>query len=148
MATPHTAPRTTAAPAADEAGRIPSRPALGAWLAIDVALVSLFALLGRGAHNESLDFAGWLHTASPFLLALTVGWIVALALNANPTRVGPLSGVICAITLALGLVIRVLGGQTAAIPFILVAATVLIVFHAVPRLIAQFVAGRSQRADA
>ena len=116
--------------------------ALGSWLLVDLILVGLFALIGRAAHRESLDFAGWFATASPFLVALAVGWAIALLLGVDAKRVSFADHTIIAVTIALGLGLRVLSGETAAVPFVLVATVVLLVFLLVPRLVVRTVARR------
>jgi len=116
--------------------------ALGWWLLADLILVSLFALIGRVAHRESLDFAGWFATASPFLVALAVGWAIALLLGVDAKRVSFADHTIIAVTIALGLGLRVLSGETAAVPFVLVATVVLLVFLLVPRLLVRTIARR------
>lgn len=116
--------------------------ALGSWLLVDLILVGLFALIGRAAHRESLDFAGWFSTASPFLVALAVGWAIALLLGVDTKRVSFADHTIIAMTIALGLGLRVLSGETAEVPFVLVATVVLLVFLLVPRLVVRTVARR------
>lgn len=116
--------------------------ALGSWLLVDLILVGLFALIGRAAHRESLDFAGWFATASPFLVALAVGWAIALLLGVDAKRVSFADHTIIAMTIALGLGLRVLSGETAEVPFVLVATVVLLVFLLVPRLVVRTVARR------
>ncbi len=116
--------------------------ALGSWLLVDLILVGLFALIGRAAHRESLDFAGWFATASPFLVALAVGWAIALLLGVDTKRVSFADHTIIAMTIALGLGLRVLSGETAEVPFVLVATVVLLVFLLVPRLVVRTVARR------
>lgn len=116
--------------------------ALGWWLLVDLILVGLFALIGRAAHRESLDFAGWFATASPFLVALAVGWAIALLLGVDAKRVSFADHTIIAVTIALGLGLRVLSGETAAVPFVLVATVVLLLFLLVPRLVVRTVARR------
>lgn len=116
--------------------------ALGSWLLVDLILVGLFALIGRAAHRESLDFAGWFATASPFLVALAVGWAIALLLGVDAKRVSFADHTIIAVTIALGLGLRVLSGETAAVPFVLVATVVLLVFLLVPRLLVRTIARR------
>ena len=43
-------------------------------LALDTALVIVFAVIGRSSHAEGLDVAGVWGTAWPFLTGLAVGW--------------------------------------------------------------------------
>lgn len=94
---------------------------------LDAALVLLFAGLGRSSHSEAGTISGLLHTAWPFLAGLTISWIVAFVwkrplalLRAGiPVWIG---------TVALGMILRVVAGGTAAVPFIIVASVSLLVF--------------------
>ena len=96
-------------------------------LAVDALLILLFAAPGRRAHASGLDLAGILWTAPPFLLA----WVAATTLT-RPRRTWarpwPAGVVVWLGTVAGGLVLRVLLGETAAPSFQLVTAAVLGVF--------------------
>jgi Protein of unknown function (DUF3054) len=46
---------------------------------VDVAIVVLFVVIGRRNHDESTAASGIAGTAAPFLVALALGWVVALA---------------------------------------------------------------------
>jgi Na+/proline symporter len=50
--------------------------------AIDAALIVGFAALGRRSHEEGSSLTGILGVAAPFLVALSVGWLVARAWRA------------------------------------------------------------------
>lgn len=103
-------------------------------LVVDLLLVIVFAVLGRRSHAEGLDLAGIFDTATPFLVALLVFSCIAV-LWREPHRIWP-HGVITWIgTVALGLILRVLFGATAAVPFIIVATLVLGVFLLGRRLV-------------
>lgn len=95
---------------------------------VDVVLVLIFAAIGRTAHEENP--AGFLFTVWPFLIALLLGHLVAALLPGRPRR--PWSVLwgagVWVVTVAGGLLIRVLSGDTAEVPFIIVATIVLGVF--------------------
>ncbi|WP_427017946.1 DUF3054 domain-containing protein [Pseudarthrobacter sp. P1] len=93
----------------------------------DVVLVLVFAVSGRSSHEESLAVAGVLRTAWPFLAALALGWLATRNWRA-PVRLWPNGVLIWVITVMAGMILRVATGNTAAVPFILVAAVVLGVF--------------------
>lgn len=97
-----------------------SRTSILAWL-IDVALVGAFVLIGRRSHGE--DPSGFALTLLPFFAALQTGWLV----RAGRDPLAPLrSGVlIWAITVVLGLLLRVAVGDDAPLPFVLVTGAVL-----------------------
>ncbi|MDO5746004.1 MAG: DUF3054 domain-containing protein [Micrococcaceae bacterium] len=123
-----------------------SRNTWPSYFAIDVVLVLIFALSGRSSHEESLTLMGVLQTAAPFLIALAV-----LTMLSRPwvthSRIWPTGLLIWFGTVAFGLALRVLFGATAAVPFIIVATTVLGVFL-MGRRIATTLASRHGRRHA
>ena len=102
----------------------PSRPGgVVGWAVYDAAAVVLFAALGRNAHGESLSLGGLAHTAWPFLLAAALGWLICRAWRA-PGAIVPTGLVIWAVTVAGGMLLRVVSGQGTHWSFILVTAAV------------------------
>ena len=99
-------------------------------LILDAVLVLIFAAIGRASHSE--DPAGFLLTAWPFLVALLVGHAVAALLPARPRQPWSLlwGAVVWIVTVAGGMLLRVLSGDTAEVPFIIVATLTLGVFIA------------------
>ncbi|ANG86430.1 hypothetical protein A8L33_14665 [Microbacterium aurantiacum] len=90
---------------------------------VDGVAVIAFAATGRASHGEAV-LAGLAITAWPFLVALAVGWLVALAWRRPlaPIRTGiP----IWVITVALGMLLRAASGQGTALAFVIVAALTL-----------------------
>lgn len=121
----------------------PWRTALAAFV-IDVALVTLFVLIGRRSHGEANSAAGILDTLWPFLLALVVGWLVTWAWRRPLAIVWP--GVpVWLMTVALAMLIRTSAGQGVQPSFIAVAAVVLGVFLVGWRLVALPFARRRSR---
>jgi len=107
----------------------------GAALLIDAVLVIIFAATGRSSHQESMSLAGVFDTAWPFLVALAISWVVSFAWR-HPLAVLSSGLPFWLGTVILGLIIRVtLGGQTAALPFVIVATVVLGLFLVGWRLI-------------
>lgn len=96
-------------------------------LVVDVAFVVGFVLIGRGSHAEALDVGGIAVTAWPFLVALLAGWGAARAWR-SPTAVWPTGVIVWAVTVAGGLALRVLAGDTAQVAFIIVATLTLGLF--------------------
>ncbi|WP_203138113.1 DUF3054 domain-containing protein [Microbacterium sp. JZ31] len=108
--------------------------------AIDVVLVLVFLVIGRSAHGEPF-FEGFLGSAWPFLVALVVGWVAILLARTPAADV--LAGVIAWIgTLVVGMVLRVVSGGTAAVPFLIVATITLAVLLIGWRLILRLVRRR------
>lgn len=94
---------------------------------IDIALVVVFAAIGRASHAEALDAAGLLRTAMPFVGAALLVWIVIVLTNRKfpALREGL---VVWACTLVLGMVFRVMVGDGIQVAFVAVAALVLALF--------------------
>lgn len=95
---------------------------------VDALFVLIFAAIGRASHQE--DPAGFLLTAWPFLVALVIGHLVAALLPGRPRRPWSLmwGAVVWVVTVAGGMLVRVVAGDTAEVPFIIVATIVLGVF--------------------
>ena len=104
-------------------------------LGLDLVLVVLFATLGRASHSEALTPAGIAGTAWPFVLACLVGWLLVSMLRLPHARVWPAGLLIRIVTVAGGLGLRVAAGDTAALPFVIVASLTLALFLLVPRLV-------------
>lgn len=114
---------------------------------VDVVLVLIFAAIGRASHDENP--AGFLLTAWPFLIALLMGHALAALLPGRPRRPWSLlwGAVVWIVTVAGGMLIRVLSGDTAEVPFIIVATLVLGVFLVGWRAIAALVRRRRSSAE-
>ncbi|WP_341946230.1 DUF3054 domain-containing protein [Microbacterium sp. LWH11-1.2] len=95
---------------------------------VDALFVLIFAAIGRASHQE--DPAGFLLTAWPFLVALVIGHLAAALLPGRPRRPWSLmwGAIVWVVTVAGGMLVRVLAGDTAEVPFIIVATIVLGVF--------------------
>ncbi len=102
--------------------RATPRRAVTIAAAVDVMAVLAFAAAGRRSHGEALTLTGLASTAWPFLVGLAAGWLVLRVRRAPlaPVRSGlPLA----LLTVAGGMVLRLLTGQGTALPFVLVATT-------------------------
>lgn len=132
-------------PSVSEPRPLPS-PALPSWLAapLDVVLVLVFVLIGRGSHGENV-LAGLFQTSWPFLAGLVVGWLICLAWR-RPSALWPTGVTVWAATTVLGMLLRVLSGQGIAVPFVIVATLVLAVFLLGWRAIALLVLHLARRA--
>src|SRR3546814_669431 len=94
-------------------------------LAADLAMVVIFAAIGRAEHDRGNVVLGVLETAWPFLVGVLVGWLLvrllgrreALDLGAGVTVV--ISAVV------VGMLLRVVIGEGTALSFIIVATLVL-----------------------
>ena len=92
------------------------------YLVVDLALVLVFAALGRSSHHE--DLAGVLATAWPFLVGTLVGWLICRG-DRRPAAPAPTGLCIWLSTEITGMVLRALTGQGTALPFVLVSLVVL-----------------------
>ena len=99
------------------------RIALG--LALDTALICLFAAIGRRSHAESGALLSIVTTAWPFLAGMAVGWLVWVsAVRRAPLRVRDGIPVWLA-TVAIGMVLRHLTDAGTAVSFTVVATVFL-----------------------
>lgn len=121
----------------------PARPrkrAIATAAALDVVAVVVFAAVGRSSHDSSLDVAGVLGTAWPFLVALGIGWLVLRA-QKRPRALWPTGVGLWGITWGLGLALRAVTGGGTALPFVLVALGVLGALLVGWRFLARFTSG-------
>jgi len=117
------------------------RAALG--LALDAVLVAVFVLIGRRTHDGGSVLEGFLVTLWPFLAALLLGWVIARAWR-TPDRL-VLSGIVVwIVTVAGGMLLRVLSGQGVQLSFVVVTAVVLGVFLLGRRALTRLI-GRRRR---
>jgi hypothetical protein len=126
----------------------PDSPPVLRWplaLAIDAALVLVFATIGRASHERGLSVLGVLETAWPFLAALAVGWLALRAWRA-PTALLRTGLPLVAITVAGGMLLRLASGAGTAVAFIVVASITLLVlllgWRAIARVVARVVGRR------
>ncbi|MDH2903746.1 MAG: DUF3054 domain-containing protein [Actinomycetota bacterium] len=96
-------------------------------LGIDVLLLLFFVGVGRNAHQHGITLAGMVSTTWPFAVGLLGGWLTVTRARRAPTT--PMSGiVIVLVTVALGMVLRVVSGQGTAFAFVIVALVFLSLF--------------------
>lgn len=114
---------------------------------LDVVLVMIFAAIGRASHEQNP--AEFLLTAWPFLVALVGGHLIALLLPGRPRRPwSPLWGaVVWIVTVTGGMLLRIAAGDTAAVPFIIVATLTLGLFLVGWRLLTALLRRRASRAS-
>ena len=98
-------------------------------LALDAALVLVFAAIGRATHDGDVFGPGGIglaETAWPFLAALAAGWMVSLAWRRPSAALR--SGIpIWLVTVAGGMLLRAVSGQGTALAFVIVATVTLAV---------------------
>ncbi|MEP7034702.1 MAG: DUF3054 domain-containing protein [Actinomycetota bacterium] len=94
---------------------------IAAGLALDCALIVLFAAIGRRNHAETGAVVDILRTAWPFLAGMAAGWLFCLlVLRQVPLQLR--GGVpVWLSAVALGMVLRNLTGEGTALAFIIVA---------------------------
>lgn len=121
-----------------------SRPAL--WAAADVVLVIVFAAIGHLSHYGTLSPAGVAGTAAPFLAAYGISFVLCLAWRRPESLVR--TGVPLWVGTAVGgLLLRVVLGNSAALPFQIVSIVTLGLFLLTPRLLAALLTGVRRRSS-
>jgi len=96
-------------------------------VALDVACVLVFVIIGRDSHAKGESLAGIASTAWPFLAGLALGWLAARAWR-QPVRLWPAGVGAWLGAVALGMLLRVVSGQGTAPAFIGVALAFLGLF--------------------
>lgn len=105
------------------------------WAAavIDVVVVVAFVAIGRASHHHAESVGGFLGTFWPFAAGLVAGWVVLARLSAGRPAAGRPDGrrwapetlragvAITVVTVAVGMVLRVIAGQGTAVPFVAVS---------------------------
>jgi DUF3054 family protein len=97
---------------------------IAASLAADLAAVTIYVLVGRLSHDESVSASGLLSTAWPFLVGI-VGGYIGIALTRWPTLSLRGGAVITVKTFVIGLVLRY-GVAEDATPFSFVVVTIVV----------------------
>lgn len=87
---------------------------------IDVVLTLVFVLIGRSSHAEGITLSGTLTTWWPFLAGLAIGW-AATAGWLKPMSIARTGIGVWLVTVAAGMLLRVISGQGTAVSFIIVA---------------------------
>lgn len=95
-------------------------PLLLGAAAADVVLILVFAAVGRDAHQRGGILAGVLQTAWPFLAGAALGWLVARAWR-DPLSVRRAGLAVWLGSVAGGMTLRAVTGQTVVLPFVIVA---------------------------
>lgn len=86
----------------------------------DIALIALFAAVGRRNHAEGVTPVGIADTAWPFVAGAATGWIVSLGWR-RPTAVAPTGVAVWIATVAVGMLLRRFAGEGTAWSFVAVA---------------------------
>jgi Protein of unknown function (DUF3054) len=99
---------------------------------LDVCCVLVFVIIGRASHTKGETLAGIASTSWPFLTGLAAGWAVVRVSGVRawrrPWAISPAGLLVWLVTVALGMVLRVISGQGTAIAFIAVALVFLGLF--------------------
>ena len=115
-------------------------------VALDVALILMFVLIGRRNHEEALALGGIAQTAWPFLVGAAAGWVATRAWR-SPFGLWPTGTVIWAATVGGGMLLRVVSGQGVQPAFVIVAALPLAAMLLGGRLVALCVTRRARRTN-
>jgi hypothetical protein len=91
-----------------------------AYVFFDLIIVLVFVGIGRSVHDHGVNLVGMMSTAWPFVVGLAMGWFIVVKRGHSGRSVG--DGVtVCLVTVALGMVLRIIAGQGTAFAFVLVA---------------------------
>lgn len=132
-------------PRPTETGPAPAAPRTAVLAACaDAVLILVFAAIGRDAHQRGEVVTGVLATAWPFLAGAALTWL-ALRLWRSPLSVWPAGVAVWLGTVALGMILRAVTGQTVVLPFVIVALLSLGVLLLGYRLVAAAVRRRNTR---
>jgi hypothetical protein len=118
----HSSP-SSPAPSAQEAAA-PGGGTIAAAALTDAVIVLAFAATGRATHGEADPVLGVVTTAWPFAVGLALAWALP-AVHRRPLSVWPAGVLVWAATYVLGMLLRAATGQGTAVPFLIVAASVL-----------------------
>lgn len=87
---------------------------------LDFVVILIFVAIGRSVHDHGIKVAGMASTTWPFLVGMLAGALVVGARQRSSTTLK--SGLtVCAATVAIGMVLRVVSGQGTAAAFVIVA---------------------------
>lgn len=114
--------------------------------AADVLCVLVFVVIGKTDHETGTAVAAVAGTAWPFLGGLVLGWVVTRAWR-TPVRIWPSGVFVWAVTVAGGMVLRLLSGEGAPTSFVVVTASFLAVTMLGWRAIAHLVSRRRHTAS-
>lgn len=87
---------------------------------VDVILILVFAAIGRDAHQRADVLTGVFSTAWPFLAGAAIAWLVARIWR-TPFAIWRSGVGVWIGTVAVGMLLRAVTGQTVVLPFIVVA---------------------------
>jgi ribose/xylose/arabinose/galactoside ABC-type transport system permease subunit len=99
----------------------PDRSTIARAVLGDFAAVVLFVVIGRNNHDEGNALSGIVRVAAPFLLALGLGWLLAMKLDHRPFSLR-FGAIVWATTLVAGMALRrTVFSRGTALPFVIVA---------------------------
>jgi hypothetical protein len=111
---------------------------------VDLVLVLVFVVIGRSSHGEQLNPGGFFWTFWPFLVGLAAGWAIARAWL-RPLAIARTGIVLWVVTVAVGMLLRVVSGQGVQFAFVVVATIVLGAFLVGWRVLLEALDRRSTR---
>lgn len=87
---------------------------------VDLLCLVTFVAIGRSTHDHGLALTGMLSTLWPFVVGLGASWAVLVRRHRSGASFADVA-LIVVVTVALGMVLRVIAGQGTAVAFIIVA---------------------------
>jgi peptidoglycan/LPS O-acetylase OafA/YrhL len=107
---------------------------------VDLVALVAFVVIGRASHHHGETLSGFVSTAWPFAVGILAGWLVSTRRALSAARTG---AVVCVVTVAVGMVLRVVAGQGTAVAFVVVA----LVFLGAVMILGRLVVERLARPD-
>ncbi len=117
-----------------------------AALAVDLVAVLVFAGVGRASHVEGTGLLQVAGTALPFWVGVLLAWALP-RVHRDPARPAPAGVLVLGGAVVVGLALRLVTGQGAPVPFVVVTAVVLAVLLLGWRSLVRL-AGRTRRSGA
>jgi len=101
---------------------MPPAPSLMRRLALplDLLVVLIFVAIGRSVHAHGTSLGGLASTTWPFAVGLAAGWLVLHWRGRPGLTIGD-GALVDVVTVAVGMVLRVVSGQGTAFAFVVVA---------------------------
>jgi len=113
-----------------------------AALVVDLLAVLLFAGVGRASHVEGTGLLQVAGTAAPFWVGVLLAWALP-RVHRDPARLLPAGALVVAGAVVVGVVLRLVTGRGAPVPFVVVTLVVLAALLLGWRALARWSAHRS-----
>jgi FtsH-binding integral membrane protein len=107
------------------------------YVLTDLGCLVVFVAIGRSSHHDGLRVGGMVSTLWPFVVGLAVAWVL-LQRRRRRGDAPRDAALVVVVTVALGMILRVVAGQGTALAFIAVALAFLTLMMGGWRIVASF----------